>query len=445
MILFALVPVLVSMIVFGSISYTIFKQELVQERIGYATSLITLSSDEIRNPLYFLELDKLNDFIENLKQNPDVLSVIITDPIGKVITDGTLENKYYNQIISDDFNNRSIRSTESLVEITGDIMKISYPIYITEKIGTIYIDFSMKELDLVMKDLIKLLITIGAGIFLIIASIDIFISSSITKPITDLKIAAHEIAKGNFGAKIKINSDDEVGELAAEFNKMGDDLQKSSDDRKQAEEEIRKSLNEKEVLLREIHHRVKNNMQIISSLLRLQSQNIKDKNYSQLFDESQNRITSMLLVHEKLYQSKNLSKINFNEYIKEMVNGLFQSYGEYSGRIKLNIEVPEVSLGINSAIPCGLIINELVTNSLKYAFPEGKKGEISIIFHKIGEEIEMIISDNGIGIPEDFDFRNAESLGLKLVSILAEGQLKGEVNLNCDKGTEFRIKFIDRK
>ena len=443
LLIFAIVPVLLSMIVFGSISYAIFKQELIQNRIEVAASLVTLSSDELRNPLYFLELDRLNDIIGNIKKNPNVLSVYITDPRSRVITDGTPENKYYNQVLNDDFSRKSMISDEILVEIESDTLKVSYPIFITEKIGILYIDFSMKELDMVMRDLIKLLITIGAAIFFIIAAIDIFISGSIIKPITDLRIAAYEVAKGNFKAKIRINSDDEIGELAAEFNQMGDDLQKSSDEREQAKEEIKKSLEEKEVLLREIHHRVKNNMQIISSLLRLQSQNIKGKSYSGLFEESQNRITSMLLVHEKLYQSKDLSKIDFDEYIEDMVNGLFQSFGECTGRIKLSSDIQKVQLGIKSAIPCGLIINEIITNSLKYAFPDNRKGEIRIIFHKTGNEIEMVISDDGIGIPDSIDFRNTESLGLKLILILAENQLKGAVDLDRNKGTEFRIEFND--
>lgn len=445
LLVFAIIPVLLSMAVFGAISYTLFKQELIQERIEDATSLILLSSDELRNPLYFLELNRLNDIISNLKENPNVLSVYIFDPNGRVITDGTHENKFFNQILSDDFSKNAIKSEELLVEIHGDVLKISSPVTIRERIGTISIDFSLKILDQVLIDMITLLIAIGAAIFIIIAAIEISISHSITKPIIELRNAAHEIAKGNFGTKIKISSDDEIGELAEAFNKMGDDLQKSSDDRKQAEETIKKSLNEKEVLLREIHHRVKNNMQIISSLLRLQSQTMKDKTYSQVFEESQNRITSMALVHEKLYQSKDLAKIDFNAYIRDMVTGLFQSYGISTDRIKLIFDVGEVSLGINSAIPCGLIINELVTNSLKYAFPDGRKGEIKIIVHEIDNEMELVISDNGVGIPEVIDFRNTGSLGLKLVSILAERQLKGNVNLNRKAGTEFRIRFKEYK
>jgi len=216
-------------------------------------------------------------------------------------------------------------------------------------------------------------------------------------------------------------------------------------ERRHAEEQIRASLAEKEVLLKEIHHRVKNNMQVISSLLRLQSSYIKNKKYLDIFKESQNRIESMSLIHEKLYQSKDMARIDFNGYVRELINGLFQTYGVNSNNLALNIDIESISLGIDSAIPCGLIINELVTNSLKHAFPEGRKGEINVALHRDENRIELLISDNGVGIPKEIDFRKTESLGLYLVKILAENQLQGEINLNRNRGTEFQIKFKEGK
>lgn len=212
--------------------------------------------------------------------------------------------------------------------------------------------------------------------------------------------------------------------------------------RKEAEKQIKKSLKEKEMLLREIHHRVKNNMQIISSLLYLQSGYIKDKKYIEMFRDSQNRINSMSLIHEKLYRSKDLVKIGLNEYIRDLANSLFQSHGVKTDTIVLNINVDNVSLGIDQAIPCGLIINELINNSLKYAFPEDRKGEMNISLHLNGDNmVELVISDTGVGFPSDLDFRKTESLGLRLVTILAEDQLHGKIDLNRSRGTEFKIRF----
>lgn len=213
-------------------------------------------------------------------------------------------------------------------------------------------------------------------------------------------------------------------------------------ERKRAEEQIKASLKEKEILLREIHHRVKNNMQVISSLLRLQSGYIKENGYLGMFKDSQNRIMSMSLVYEKLYRSENLEKINFKEYLKDLVNELFQSYGVEQIKVALDINTEDISLGVDTAIPCGLIINELVTNSLKYAFPDGRKGEIKIALHRTDEnEIELAVGDNGVGIPANLDFRNTKSLGLRLVTIMVENQLNGEINLDRSRGTEFKIKF----
>jgi len=215
--------------------------------------------------------------------------------------------------------------------------------------------------------------------------------------------------------------------------------------RKLAEEKIKRSLEEKEVLLREIHHRVKNNMQIVSSLLILQSENIEEKKYKDVFIESQNRILSMALIHEKLYQSRNLAQIDFKEYIDGIVSNIFESHGKNSN-IRIDNMVENVPIKIDYAIPCGLIINELVTNSLKYAFPERRQGKIQIsVKSKDTNMIQISISDDGIGIPKDMDIRNTKSLGLHLVTALAEHQLNGEIILNRERGTEFQINFKGAK
>lgn len=209
-------------------------------------------------------------------------------------------------------------------------------------------------------------------------------------------------------------------------------------DRKRSEK-IKQSLKEKEILLQEIHHRVKNNIQVISSLLNLQSRHIKDKKYADMLKESQDRIQSMGLIHEKLYRSGNLARINFNEYITDLVKSLFRSYGASARDIALNIE-GNVFLGIDTAIPCGLIINELVSNALKHAFPHGG-GEITIVFRSFNGCIELVVRDNGIGMPDNIDFKTTESLGLHLVTILAEDQLGGEITLDKSEGTAFHIIF----
>jgi len=216
-------------------------------------------------------------------------------------------------------------------------------------------------------------------------------------------------------------------------------------ERKQAEEQIKASLREKEILLQEIHHRVKNNLQIISTLLYLQSGYIKDKEAFEMFNESINRIKSMALIHEKLYQFTDLGKIDVGEYIRELAADLFLSYGVKTDGIKLETHVHEVLLSINTAIPCGLIINELVSNSLRHAFPDAKKGKILIDLSLDSDYMfTLIVGDNGVGFPKDLDFRNTETLGLQLVMTLVK-QLKGTIELDRSGGTAFKITFAEQK
>jgi PAS domain S-box-containing protein len=217
-------------------------------------------------------------------------------------------------------------------------------------------------------------------------------------------------------------------------------------ERKTAEEKLKASLVEKELLLKEIHHRVKNNLQVVSSLLSLQSQSVTDKQTLDILQESQNRIRSMAMIHEKLYRSEDIAKINFTEYIRSLSANLIRSYEAVSGGVRLDLNVEDINLGLDAAIPCGLIINELVSNSLKHAFPAGCKsckGEINIQFLRIDDNKFMLsVSDNGIGISKDKDFRQTESLGLQLVRILTD-QLGGTIELSRRFGTEFKIIFSE--
>ena len=210
--------------------------------------------------------------------------------------------------------------------------------------------------------------------------------------------------------------------------------------RKIAEEQIRQSLKEKEVLLKEVHHRVKNNLQVISSILNLQSSYVNDNNTINLLKECQNRIKSMAYIHESLYQTKDFSEINFSEYLVTLVKNLTHSYNTFDNRIKSRFEVENLFLNLDTSIPCGLIVNELVSNSLKYAFPENKEGCIFVQLKVDKETVILSIGDNGIGLAENIDYKNTASLGLQLVVTLVE-QISGEINLDTKKGTNFTIKF----
>ncbi len=217
-------------------------------------------------------------------------------------------------------------------------------------------------------------------------------------------------------------------------------LQAEVRERKKTEEKIEAALKEKEVLLKEIHHRVKNNMQLISSILNSQSKHIEDEQALMMFKNGQSRIRSMALVHEKLYESEDLAGIDFAEYIRSITTYLF-SLHKISEAVRLNVDIKDILLDINTAIPCALIVNEIVSNSLKYAFPEGIEGEIYIGLHSNKrDKLILIVKDNGIGFPKELDFRKTESLGMQLIIMLVE-QLEGTVELERKEGTAFTITF----
>lgn len=216
-------------------------------------------------------------------------------------------------------------------------------------------------------------------------------------------------------------------------------------ERKQTETQIKASLKEKEILLQEIHHRVKNNMQVISSLLKLQAFKVGDERVTDALMEFRGRVQAMAFVHETLYGSDTLADIDFKTYISKVANQVFQTFKTSMDRIKLKVDAKDIKLGIEQAVPLGLITNELLTNSLKYAFPENRSGEIVISIRPVEQDsIEFVFSDNGIGIPEGMDWRNTDSLGLRLVIILTD-QLDGALSLDRGKSTHFIVKFRHKK
>lgn len=273
--------------------------------------------------------------------------------------------------------------------------------------------------------------------------------SSIGLSDTDLKLALEKIKKSleydtleNFDYELKVASD--INYYEARVKRLNNRevlcIVRDITNKRKAEDKLNKSLKEKDILLKEIHHRVKNNLQIVSSLLSLQSQHIKEPGSVDVFKESQNRIISMALIHEKLYQTGDLTQINLSEYANELVNDLFRSYSVNTSQVKFKIESKNILVDINTAIPCGLIINELITNSIKHGFPDDRSGEIKMEIGCHGENCQIKIRDNGVGLPENLNINDVKTLGLQLVTNLTR-QLDGTIELNRDNGTSFTIKF----
>lgn len=214
-------------------------------------------------------------------------------------------------------------------------------------------------------------------------------------------------------------------------------------ERKAMEEDLRASLEEKDVLMRELAHRTKNNMQVIAGLLDLQAAKVSDEKFRDVLSDTKNRIRAMALVHEKLYGSGNVSRLNMKEYVEDLAASLLFAHQGSDGRVKLNPEVGDFSLSVDSALPCGLIINELIANSLKHAFPGLKTGTICLSLLSTGKEFVLTYRDDGPGLPEGLDPFRVSSLGLKLVYNLAVRQLRGTMDIRRDPATEFLFRFRD--
>lgn len=211
------------------------------------------------------------------------------------------------------------------------------------------------------------------------------------------------------------------------------------------EQKIKESLKEKEILIKEIHHRVKNNLQIISSLLKLQIRKINDQTTKDILKDSQNRIQTISLIHKNLYKADDFLNINFNTYVHDLMKNLLSSYKPFYEDIKLDLEIEDIMISIDIAIPCGIILNELITNTLKYAFPNRKTGSIFISFNFLKQNdkpvYELIFKDNGIGIPQNIIVDQDEHIGLNLINELTN-QLYGKITINSDdNGTCFIINF----
>jgi len=301
-----------------------------------------------------------------------------------------------------------------------------------EKIGKLYIQSNLGKIQSRLKRFALMIVFVLCMSFLASYLLTSKFQRIISQPILHLANVARDVSiKKDYTIRAEKTSQDELGFLTERFNEM---LM-----------QIQASLREKEVLLKEIHHRVKNNLQVISSLLYLQSRKAHDQQTIEMFNESQNRIRSMALIHEKLYQSQDIGKIDFADYIRSLTNYLSSSYGLKSRATNITVNISNVFLSIDKAIPCGLIINELVSNSLKYAFPEGRNGKIDIqLVPDKNNHVALIVDDNGVGFPKDLDFRKTKTLGLQLVNTLTK-QLKATIELHNKKGTRFEITFARKE
>jgi two-component sensor histidine kinase/HAMP domain-containing protein len=317
----------------------------------------------------------------------------------------------------------------------------------------LYISLSREVVD-AQKIEVILLFLLGSILAVVITSILLFMAASrlVLRRIQDTLSYLDQVGTGNLTSRLpEPRNDDEISAIQRQINQTVSQLEKVIKNleeevgvRQHSEEQLAAALEDKTTLLQELYHRTKNNMQVIISLLNWQAQVTDNSEIHRILEETQNRIRSMSLVHKKLYESKNLSTINLRTYMEDLVASLLESYQMEGRDVEVEWSIEDVPLLLDSAIPCGLIVNELVTNSLKYAFQDQPKPLLSIEIRSEGENgIYLRLADNGKGFAPGFEWENSDSIGIKTVMALSQRQLEGEVSFEGSKGVEFILRFKD--
>lgn len=414
------------------------------------TLMITLVSFGIFSVFTIYQINKsLKDL--NLKANKSIsdLSKIIDQPLWNVenntliiIGDAFVQDKYICKLEIFNNNNKTIYQYIKN-NVNEDIKKEEKVIHSGQEIGKVILNYSYNSLfiDYLPQSIAIILINIILVLLVIVIS-NILTKKLFIKPLSEISKAISKYEHGNYLVEIDNIEVVEFKELVTLLSKMSQKILSQIDELQLINKNYEKQSLEKDTLLKEIHHRVKNNMQIVISLIHLQLKKINDKHDVEMINDLANRIQSMSLVHQLLYESNDFSSINFNQYIKFLTDNIIIN-SPCNKRIMIKNDFDDVRLTIEKAIPCGLIINEIITNSIKHAFQDSsdKSPEISIsIKNKENNIIFMIIQDNGIGISSDIDTLNNTSMGLTLINNLTK-QINGDVKFQNDNGTKILLSF----
>jgi len=432
-----------------------FKQEQLKALEDKAKTTSSIIASNISSSIFFNDIDVLSEDLGRLTKY-DIIGYIV------VKTNDSVLYKYNYDTAQK--NNFEIPSNIKYIDEDYYFKIIEKVIIEKKEVGILYIGFSLSELHQQLFEIKKNLLFINILILLFGAASSLAIGNFFTKPIHQLVAAADEIKKGNFNVRVNISNKDEIGYLASRFNQMIETIDKfytelenkvaqrtkelakinkklehEIEERINAEQKIKQSLEEKVLLLKEIHHRVKNNLQIISSLLFLQSDKTEDPVTKEFFSESQNRILSMSLIHETLYRNEDLNRIDFSNYVNQLVNHIKHSYSNVPD-LEVITKLEPVFLSLDTSIPLGLILNELITNTIKHAFTDvtninDKKLYVNL---KNAENIIIEIIDNGKGLPGEFDPDVHGSLGMKIVKSLTD-QIGAELKFETNGGTKFTL------
>ncbi len=405
--------------------------------------------------------DDLIPILQQLSRLPTVIQVVIITPEGQILTpSGPNLTQQQNHFGSGKMQSyiKKASQTQEAVSFSSKVQNQPVFVYLSpiksltvpSRIIVAILDLQPLQQQAGRIFLISVLLLIGECMMILIL-IGLLLRQAILTPLNQLYQSLQQYQKGNtleFAEQLSVNK---IGALAKAIYQQFIDLKQTNAqlkievvERKNAEAKIQASLQEKELLLREIHHRVKNNLFIVSQIIDIQIDYLDDLQLTQVLRDCQERIYSMVLIHETLYKTTNLKNIDFADYVQSLIAYLNQSYNSrLNSSVEIQLKLQPIILNVETANPCGLIINELVSNAFKHAFKNEKKGIIKVtLTQDANSQICLKIQDNGIGFPENLDFQQVDSLGLELVRTLTQ-QLQGDLELDCSQGTLFKLTFTE--
>ncbi len=446
------------------------------QELRHVQSLADMAAFTVSPALVFRDSAACGEALLPLRQNHDLLYVIVRDDSSRMFYAYMREGSPIPLPHAD--------STPPTSDNGGYLTAHSAIRHSSHLYGNVEVGYSRNQVNEALATM-RSTVTIEVILFILVGTLSVLVVSMfVTRPLRRMVRTVHAIAEGKMDERVRVTTRDEVGVLGSRFNEMVDTIQATQEElrefnrelerrvadrtielereiieRRRSDEQLKHSLHEKEVLLKEIHHRVKNNLQVISSMLSLQRNTIEDPAVREILRVSQGRVRSMATIHELLYKSADFAHINFAGYVQTLASQLFRSYAVSPDDVQLMLEIQPLPFSIDTAIPCGLIINELISNALKYAFPEGRKGTIRVMLascHEPGivdgvspenapKEIAtprvcLTVSDDGIGLPFAVNPAKSSTLGLMLVTTLAD-QLGGTLDVQRANGTTFKVTF----
>jgi len=405
--------------------------------------------DEVRNNLENIE----KGFIDNIAVNIwDANEIRLESILKNILVISNIQSAEIVEFRGD----QEVVTSRQGTRVTGNAMSREFPIIYgasgDEKlVGKLYVTVNLNQVNERMHDrFIMILVTESIKIFIASFFVLFIIQKLVLRHLYSMAAYMKEFNIAKLDTPLVLNRNilvysepDALEQVEQAVNGMRESLREYIKERDLAAEQTERTLQEKKVLLKEVHHRVKNNLQVISGLLNLQAHHIHDRKSREIYKESQNRVITMALIHEELYKSKDLARVDFADYVRNLTTNLFGSYMVDNGNVGLELDMEPVEIVVDTAIPCGLIINELISNSLKHAFPNDRQGKVRVGISELdGNRFRLVVGDNGVGLPGELDLDKSKSLGLTLVTVLAE-QLGADLVIDREGGTCFTLTFVE--